>query len=175
MITVIHCAAALVLAVAAILVIVRIERGPSMLDRAVGLDVFTAVIIGALVVTASLTGRTDLVVLLVVLAIISFMSSTFVAHFVSRERDEDIQVLTVEEAQRLDAARERAEAAALQAERAAHVDTAINVSEDSPTVGTVDREWEAGELAQGHELLKDDDLEGVDLDDEDTPHRKDRG
>lgn len=81
MLTLIYSAAALVLAAAAILVIVRIERGPSMLDRAVGLDVFAATIIGALAVTASVTRRTDLLVLLVVLAIISFMSSTYVARF----------------------------------------------------------------------------------------------
>ncbi|OKL51360.1 monovalent cation/H+ antiporter complex subunit F [Buchananella hordeovulneris] len=172
MITAIYCAAALVLAVAALLVIVRIERGPSMLDRAIGLDVFAAVVIGALAVTASLTGRTDLVVLLVVLAIISFMSSTYIARFVARERDEDARVLTVEEAQRLDAAREEAEAAALQAERAARADAAAEAPEDTPTVGAAERGWQAGALPEPRESRKVDDLEGVDLDDEDTPLRK---
>lgn len=172
MLTLIYSASALVLAAAAVLVIVRIERGPSMLDRAVGLDVFAAVVIGALAVTASVTRRTDLLVLLVVLAIISFMSSTYVARFVARERDEDARVLTAEEAQRLDAAREQAEAAALQAERAARADAAAEAPEDDPTVGAAAGQWEAGELAAALEAEKDDDLEGVDLDDEDTPYRK---
>lgn len=81
----------------AIAVIIRVSKGPSMLDRMVGVDLLTSVILGAVAVISALTGRTDLLPVLVVLAIVGFIGSTTIARFVAHEPTADKRILTKEE------------------------------------------------------------------------------
>lgn len=92
--------ATLVLLVAGtIVVLVRLQKGPTNLDRAVALDVLTALIVGILVVTMALTGRVDLLPLLVVLTSVGFISSTVIARFSQAESISERRVLSVEESE----------------------------------------------------------------------------
>ncbi|GAA2180801.1 hypothetical protein GCM10009785_13160 [Brooklawnia cerclae] len=96
MITVLYiCLGALVVAMA--LVLVRLERGPSNLDRAVGLDVMTSAAVGIVVVVMALTGRVDLLPLLVVFAAVGFLGSTVIARFSQAEAIGEGRMLSREE------------------------------------------------------------------------------
>lgn len=86
-----------VLAAAAVVALVRMERGPSILDRVVTLDIITAVVLGAVAVISASTARTDLVPVLVVLAMVGFVGSVTVARFVAVERAEEARILSKEE------------------------------------------------------------------------------
>lgn len=86
-----------VLGVALIIALLRMERGPSMLDRVVALDVVTAAVLGSIAVITARTYRTDLVPVLVVLSIVGFVGSVVIARFVAVERAEDARILTQEE------------------------------------------------------------------------------
>lgn len=77
------------LAVAAILMIVRIERGPSMLDRTITLDMLVGAVMVALAMWSAATGRTDLVNVLMVLALVGFVGSVTLARFAGAEPDDD--------------------------------------------------------------------------------------
>lgn len=93
------CLAVLVLSV--ILVVTRVEAGPSMLDRAVSLDVITAALMGFVAILSALTGRTDLVALLAALALVGFLSTVTIARFAAAESDEERRILTREELEEL--------------------------------------------------------------------------
>lgn len=94
-------ACAIILTISAILVLVRVERGPTMLDRMVGLDLFTAILLGAVVLISAAGRRTDLVAVLVVLALVGFIGSTTVARFAGAETTADKRILTKEEVERV--------------------------------------------------------------------------
>lgn len=68
-----------------------------MLDRMVGLDVTTSIIIGSVILIIAYTYRTDLVPVLIVLSLVGFIGSTTVARFASREQAPDKKVLSKEE------------------------------------------------------------------------------
>lgn len=89
------CLGALIVAMA--LVLVRLERGPSNLDRAVALDVMTAVAVGIVVVIMALTGRIDLLALLVAFAAVGFLGSTAIARFSQAEAIGEGRMLSREE------------------------------------------------------------------------------
>lgn len=91
-----------VLVVAAGLALVRLQRGPTNLDRAVALDIVTAITIGVLVVISAAEHRTDLLPLLVVFTSVGFLSSTAIARFARREDPEERRILTPAEAAALD-------------------------------------------------------------------------
>lgn len=59
----------------------RLQRGPSNMDRAVALDVISSASIGISVVVMAITGRIDLLPVLVVFASVGFISSTSIARF----------------------------------------------------------------------------------------------
>ena len=63
------------LGVAAVLLVVRIALGPTMLDRIVGVDVLVAVIICGLGLEAAVHRHTTTLPLLVVLAMLGFVGS----------------------------------------------------------------------------------------------------
>ncbi len=86
-----------VLAVAAALVVIRIERGPSVLDRAVAVDVVTSALIGFVAVFSAMEGRTDLIPLMASLAVVGFISTVTIARFAGAASDEDRHILTPEE------------------------------------------------------------------------------
>ncbi|MGB3955933.1 MAG: monovalent cation/H+ antiporter complex subunit F [Brooklawnia sp.] len=79
-------------------VIVRLQKGPSNLDRAVALDVITSAVVGTVVITMALTGRVDLLPLLVVFSSVAFISSTTIARFSQAEAISERRILTPAEA-----------------------------------------------------------------------------
>lgn len=75
-----------VLAVAAVLVVVRIVRPGSLGDRAVALDTLTAVITCGLLVAAARDGDGLQLDLAVVLGLLGFLTSVTVARFIEGRR-----------------------------------------------------------------------------------------
>jgi multicomponent Na+:H+ antiporter subunit F len=111
-------ACGVLLAVAASLAIVRAERGPSMLDRTIALDVFTTTLVGAIALEAALSRRTETIPILVVLSLVGFVGSVTIARFASVEPEDEGRIRTAEEIAAEDAARREAE----EADRDAAVD-----------------------------------------------------
>ena len=70
-----------VLALAALLLLARITRGPTMLDRVIALDVLVAVIICGLALEAAVNQHTTTLPILVVLSLLGFVGSVSVARF----------------------------------------------------------------------------------------------
>lgn len=119
--TVLEVACLVVLAAATALALFRVERGPSMLDRAIGIDVITAALIGFTAVFSAMQDRTDLLHLMAALALVGFLSTVTIARFVAAESDEEGRILTAAEL-----------AAQLEVE-------ALRAAEDAPPVHDVDR------------------------------------
>lgn len=88
---------AILLFISALLVIWRIAKGPSSLDRMVGLDMMTSVLIGAFALLAAATRRADLLPVFVVLAIVGFVGSTTMARFAKPADPADRRILTKDE------------------------------------------------------------------------------
>lgn len=91
---------------AAVLALIRAERGPSMLDRTVALDVFVTALVGGIVLESAVTGRTDTLPLLVVLSMVGFVGSVTIARFASAEPKGEGRVRTAAEIAQEEAARE---------------------------------------------------------------------
>ena len=72
--------------VAAALVLVRIVRGPTTLDRIVAVDVLLAIVICAIAAEAAYTRDATSLTILVVLSILGFIGSVSVARFSPRSR-----------------------------------------------------------------------------------------
>lgn len=102
-------AAAVLLGAAATFAVVRAERGPSMLDRTIALDVFTTTLVGAIALEAAFSRRTDTIPLLVVLSLVGFIGSVTIARFASVEPEGEGRIRTPEEVAREDAERRAAE------------------------------------------------------------------
>ncbi|MBN8883483.1 multicomponent Na+:H+ antiporter subunit F [Salana multivorans] len=96
-------------AVGAAFAFFRVERGPSMLDRVVALDVVTAAVLATVALVSAHTKRTDLVPVLVVLALVGFIGSVTIARFAAQESDDERRILTREEARALEEQRRREE------------------------------------------------------------------
>lgn len=71
---------------AASLVLVRIVRGPTTLDRIVAVDVLLAVVVCAVAAEAAYTRDATSLPILVVLSILGFIGSVSVARFAPRSR-----------------------------------------------------------------------------------------
>ena len=99
--TVIYGLCAAILFVAALVVLRRVRSGPSMLDRMVALDLLTSVILGSVCVLIAYTRRTDLLPVLVVMAIVGFIGATTVSRFVAEENRVDTKGLSKEQVRRL--------------------------------------------------------------------------
>nr|WP_297428232.1 monovalent cation/H+ antiporter complex subunit F [uncultured Actinotalea sp.] len=95
------------LAAAGILALVRAERGPSMLDRSVALDILTSALVGAVALEAAWARRTDGLPMLVALALVGFVGSVTIARFASVEPEGEGRVLTREELAELESERAR--------------------------------------------------------------------
>ncbi len=104
--------ATVLIAAAAVLAIVRLERGPSMLDRTIAFDVLTSTIVGAVAVEAAWSRRTESIPILVVLSLVGFIGSVAIARFAAVEPESERRIRTREEV----AAENAAEIAALEAE-----------------------------------------------------------
>lgn len=69
------------LAAGLVMVLTRVVRGPTMLDRVVALDVLLAVIVCGLGVQAAATGDATYVPVLLALSLLGFVGSVSVARF----------------------------------------------------------------------------------------------
>ena len=76
--------ASVMLAASAIIALYRIVRGPSILDRMIATDVVLASIMCGLGGFMALSGRTDLLPVLIVLAMLGFVGSVSVSRYVSK-------------------------------------------------------------------------------------------
>ena len=136
---------AALLAAAAVLTLVRIERGPSMLDRTIALDTFTATLVGAVALEAAWNRRTDTLPILLVIAMVGFVGSVTIARFAAVEPEEERRIKTREEVAAEDAARRLAEEAEESAiERAAELEAAEGATGDA-TIGHADTILSSGE------------------------------
>lgn len=111
--TIVVIACAVLLALAAAGALFRAERGPSMLDRTVALDVFTTTTVAFVALEAAYSRRVDTIPVLVVLSLVGFVGSVTIARFASREPEGEGKVRTreeiaIEEAARADSEREEA-------------------------------------------------------------------
>ena len=105
--TVVVLVCAVLLTASGVLAALRVERGPGMLDRTVGLDILTSAIVGAVALEAAWSRRTDTVLILVALSMVGFVSSVAIARFAAHEPQGAGRVLS------------RAEVAVLEAQRLA--------------------------------------------------------
>lgn len=118
--TVVVVICAVLLAGAAAGAVIRVERGPSMLDRTVALDVLTAVLAGSVALHAAWTGRTDTIPVLVALSLVGFVGSVAIARFAAVETEGEGRVLSREEIAELEADRRRHEETELRANDSEH-------------------------------------------------------
>lgn len=103
--------AGVMLTIGAFCALVRAERGPSMLDRVVAVDVLVATVLASVVLVSAWYARSDLVPVLVVLALMGFVGSVTIARFAATETDAERRILTREEAEaEVKARRDAAEA-----------------------------------------------------------------
>jgi multicomponent Na+:H+ antiporter subunit F len=102
---------AVLLAAAATLAVVRAEKGPSMLDRTIALDVFTTTLVGAIALEAAWSRRTETIPILVVLSLVGFIGSVTISRFASVEPEGEGRIKTREEVAAEEAERLAAEAA----------------------------------------------------------------
>lgn len=79
---------AVMLTIAALLVIVRMTRGPSVLDRVVASDVMVSIVVCVLGTEAAVTRHTTTLPILISLSLVGFVGAVSVARFVSRDHDE---------------------------------------------------------------------------------------
>lgn len=86
--------AGVLLFAAAVLALIRVERGPSMLDRTIALDVFTATLVGVIALEAVWHRRTDTLPILVVLSMVGFVGSVTIARFASVEPPDEGRIRT---------------------------------------------------------------------------------
>ena len=90
--------AAMALVVLALLIaLVRIERGPSILDRAVATDVTTAAFVALIALLIAATDSAAYVPLLVIITLVGFLATVTIARFTSTESADEARILTAEE------------------------------------------------------------------------------
>ncbi|RBP67085.1 multisubunit Na+/H+ antiporter MnhF subunit [Brevibacterium sanguinis] len=77
-------ATSLLLAASVVLALYRVIRGPSILDRMIATDVVLASMMCGLGGFMAMTGRTDLLPVLIVLAMLGFVGSVSVSRYVSK-------------------------------------------------------------------------------------------
>lgn len=110
MIVVAICGALLVSA--AVLALLRVERGPSMLDRVVALDIITSILVIGVALEAAWDRRLDALPIVAALALVGFISSVTVARYAALEPEEERRIKTEEEVAAEDAERRAVEEAA---------------------------------------------------------------
>ena len=80
-----------ILGVAALLLVVRISLGPTMLDRVVALDVLVAVVICGLALEAAVHRHATTLPILVVLSLLGFVGSVSIARFTPGSDDVEVE------------------------------------------------------------------------------------
>lgn len=81
--------ASVLLAAAAVMAIVRLLRGPQLLDRVVALDVIAAVVVAQAIVAGMRTGEAVLIDVGLAIALVSFLATIAAAHFVEERGDHE--------------------------------------------------------------------------------------
>nr|WP_230416770.1 monovalent cation/H+ antiporter complex subunit F [Micromonospora tarapacensis] len=74
------------LSVAALLALVRLYRGPSLLDRVIAADMLLATMVGAVGAEAAINRHATTLPVLVVLALLGFVGSVSLVRFAVRDR-----------------------------------------------------------------------------------------
>lgn len=85
--TVLAWAIGVLLAVSALLTLVRIIIGPSVLDRVVATEVLVSIVVCSLGAHIALNPGSSALPLLISLSLVGFLGSVVVARFVARDRD----------------------------------------------------------------------------------------
>jgi multicomponent Na+:H+ antiporter subunit F len=86
--TVLGLTAAALLVAAAGLLLIRIVRGPTVLDRVVALDVLVATLVCGLGLEAALNRHSTTLPILIALSMVGFVGSVSVARYVARDDDD---------------------------------------------------------------------------------------
>jgi multicomponent Na+:H+ antiporter subunit F len=81
----------ILLVLSALLTVVRIVTGPSVLDRVVGSDVLVSIVVCGLGAQTALVEGTSTLPTLITLSLVGFMGSVAVARFVARDRDYPVE------------------------------------------------------------------------------------
>lgn len=87
--TVVIWVCAAMLSVAAVLVLIRMSAGPTMLNRVVAMDVLIAVVVAGLGLEAALNRHATTLPILVVLSLVGFVGSVSVARFAAHDDKEE--------------------------------------------------------------------------------------
>jgi multicomponent Na+:H+ antiporter subunit F len=72
---------AVLLSLTGLVCLIRIVRGPTMLDRTVAVDVFVAACVGAIGVEAAVGRHSTTLPILVALSLVAFLSSVSIARY----------------------------------------------------------------------------------------------
>ena len=115
--TVVVVVCGVLLTAGAVLAVVRAEKGPSMLDRTIALDIVVTTMIAGVALYAAVNRRADVVPILVVLSLVGFVGSVTIARFASVEPEGEGRVRTREEIAAQEAERIAAEDEAEEARR----------------------------------------------------------
>ena len=102
--TVVVVICSVLLAAAGVLAVIRAERGPSMLDRTIALDILTTTLVAFIGLEAAWSRRTDTIPVLVAVSLVGFVGSVTIARFASKEPPGEGRVRTREEIARDEAA-----------------------------------------------------------------------
>lgn len=149
--TVVLLVCAALLTVAGALALIRAEKGPSMLDRTVALDIIVTVVVGAVALYAAAERRTDVVPILVVLSLVGFVGSVTIARFASVEPEGEGRVRSREEIAQEEAERIREEEEAEAARRARRAREAESSAVEAPRPAGSRHEVRAEHAAHGDE------------------------
>lgn len=84
-----HDVALAVLGVAMVLAVVRLFRGPSLADRVIALDLLAFFAAGVVALAAVVSERSELVIVAVVVALLTFMGTAAFALYLERKGTED--------------------------------------------------------------------------------------
>ncbi len=90
--TVVAIVCGVILGVTGLLCLIRIVRGPSMLDRAAATDVFVAASVAAVGVIATLERSTTILPVLLALSLVGFLGSVSIARFAAHDTGSAPQV-----------------------------------------------------------------------------------
>ncbi|GAA1908084.1 monovalent cation/H+ antiporter complex subunit F [Nocardioides lentus] len=82
-------AAAVLFGISALLVVIRVTIGPTMLDRAISFDVLVSIAIGGIAVDAAVDRNTESVPILLVATLLGFVGSVSIARFTPGSDDVD--------------------------------------------------------------------------------------
>lgn len=115
---------AIMLGVGGVMALIRVEKGPSVLDRMVALDVITSILIIGVALEAAWGRRTVTIPILAALSLVGFVGSLSIARFAAVEPEDAGKIQTLEEA------RAEAEALAEAEEEDARLEAEIAASRD---------------------------------------------